>query len=247
MNIVLITDLHIGKEGEDTHGVDVRQNFLTILKAIKTEATDYLVITGDLCYLDGDKAIYQWIKKQLDELDIPYDVIVGNHDSGEDIAAVFNYGESFQNGSLYYKRQIKDWQALFLDTGVGSLSKEQQQWLGQQLRESDERSIVFMHHPPIISGVSFMDANHALENRSEVQAILHTSKYPIPVFVGHYHVEKTVCLGKITLQITPSCYVQIDQNYPYFRVDHYKIAYRRIELEEDRWKSTVRYLEGAKL
>lgn len=247
MNIILITDLHIGQEGEDTHGVDVRQNFLNILKTIKKEDADYLIVAGDLCYLDGDKSVYQWIKKHLDNLDIPYDVLVGNHDKGEDIAEVFNYEESFKNGNLYYKRQIKDWQALFLDTSVGSLSKDQQDWLNKELQEADEPSIIFMHHPPIIAGVEYMDTNHALENRTEVQTILRSSKYPIPVFTGHYHVEKTICLGKITVQITPSCYVQIDQINPTFKADHHQIAYRKIELEEDRWKSTVRYLEGAKL
>ncbi|MBK8568412.1 MAG: hypothetical protein IPN76_35180 [Saprospiraceae bacterium] len=38
MKLIQITDLHVASEGEFTHGVDVRQNFLDILQAVKSFA-----------------------------------------------------------------------------------------------------------------------------------------------------------------------------------------------------------------
>ena len=70
MRIVQITDLHVGREGEETYGVDVRANFRKILQAARQWRPEYLVLSGDLCYRDGDVAIYHWIREQLDELGI---------------------------------------------------------------------------------------------------------------------------------------------------------------------------------
>ena len=46
MRILHLTDLHIGEEGEDTYGVDVRANFLDILSKIPLMQPDLLVVTG---------------------------------------------------------------------------------------------------------------------------------------------------------------------------------------------------------
>ena len=80
MRIVQLTDLHIGLENEDTYGVDVRHNFLQILDKAKAQRPDLLVISGDLCYRDGDARIYEWIKGHLDQSGLPYEVMSGNHD-----------------------------------------------------------------------------------------------------------------------------------------------------------------------
>ena len=59
MRILHLTDLHIGEEGEDTYGVDVRANFLDILSKIPLMQPDLLVVTGDLCFRDGQEKIYR--------------------------------------------------------------------------------------------------------------------------------------------------------------------------------------------
>jgi len=247
MNVVLITDLHISQEGEDTYGVDVRKNFLTILEAIKEEQADAMIIDGDLCFDQGEIAIYQWIKKYLDQLSIPYYITVGNHDSSKMIADVFDLQDHFQNDSLYFTHQFDHWKAIFLDTSTRRIPEKQLEWLTKELQLDDQPIAIFMHHPPIVSGVNFMDAKYALENMTDFQEVLAKDSRYIPIFSGHYHAEKTVCKGNIILQITPSCYVQIAQQPVDFVVDHYQIAYRKIELLKDSWRSTVRYLEGHKL
>ena len=78
--IIQLSDLHIGEEEEDTFSIDVRANFLKALGNIRALDPDRLVLTGDLCFRDGDPAIYQWIKSHIDGLPFPVDLISGNHD-----------------------------------------------------------------------------------------------------------------------------------------------------------------------
>ncbi len=247
MRVILITDLHIGTEGEDTYGIDVRQNFLDIRAAIQTAAPDHIVIAGDLCYMEADSSTYEWIKGQMDELSIPYDMIVGNHDDSILLAEAFDRTDDLQEGVLFYKKQLEDWTCLFLDTAVRVLSDNQLQWLETQLASTPGQVMIFMHHPPLQMGVPFMDSKHALDNMEAVQAILLKDERLIPVFSGHYHVEKTACKGNIVVQVTPACYFQIGQEKEEFELDHTRIAYREITLEKDTWRSTVRYFEGNKL
>ncbi|MEM9990428.1 MAG: metallophosphoesterase [Bacteroidota bacterium] len=247
MKIILITDLHIGTAGEDTYGIDVRQNFLTIKSAIQEAAPDHIVIAGDLCYSDGVASTYDWIKDEIDALSIPYDVIVGNHDDASMLATAFDLEQHLKEGAIYYKKALGDWTAFFLDTRTKTLSEVQLQWLQQQLEATPGKVLLFMHHPPILMEVPFMDKNHSLLNRGAVQNILLADGRPIPVFSGHYHVEKTAAKHNISVQITPSCFFQIAQQKETFELDHRRIAYREITLREDTWRSTVRYFDGTLL
>ena len=106
MKLILITDLHIGLEGEDTYGVDVRQNFRNIKAAILEAAPDHIIIAGDLCYMDAVEDTYHWVKAEMDALGIPYDVIVGNHDDSTMLAAAFGLSAQLSDGVLFYKKQL---------------------------------------------------------------------------------------------------------------------------------------------
>lgn len=247
MRIILITDLHIGLEGEDTYGVDVRANFRNIKAAVAEAKPDHIVIAGDLCYSDAVVETYHWIKSEMDALHIPYDVIVGNHDHSTLLAKAFGLEDHLSEGVLFYKRQFGDWTGLFLDTALKTLSNNQLRWLEAQLQNTLGKVIIFMHHPPLMMDVPFMDINHSLSNMEEVQKILLQDRRSIPVFSGHYHAEKTACKDNITVQITPACFFQIGQQKEDFELDHYRIAYREIKLDADTWRSTVRYFEGTLL
>lgn len=241
MKIIQITDLHVAQEGVETYGVDTRQNCLTILQQVKRLAPDYLVVTGDLCHTEGEVEVYEWIKKQLDDLDIPYSLLVGNHDDAQMMKRVFNLQTLFKNGELFYQLRIGTQDFLFLDTGKYIVSKQQLIWLKQQLSMLHKEVVIFMHHPPIYSEVSFMDIKHALKNMEAVQQVLFAHPHFVTVFCGHYHVEKTVRVNNVLVQITPSTYVQIDQHHEDFKVDHERIALREIVLEDNYFSSTVHY------
>ncbi len=248
MKIVQITDLHIAEEGENTHGVDVRQNFQDILNTVRSISPDLVVITGDLCFDKGNELTYQWVRSHLDFLEIPYTVIGGNHDSPALLARAFHVPHLLDGKELYYKRAWNGHTALFLETGVGEVSEKQLAWLEKELLLLNQDSVIFMHHPPVLGGTPFMDNKHALRNMAEVQSILFNFPHHLTIFCGHYHIEKTLCTRNLTVHITPSTYFQIDARSEGFKVDHYRIACREINLRNDGVVgSTVIYQEGNSL
>ncbi|MEL6922642.1 MAG: metallophosphoesterase [Bacteroidota bacterium] len=247
MKIIQITDLHIGRRGEETHQVDVRSNFLNILAEVKFANADHLVVSGDLCYMDGTKSTYNWIKARLARLRIPYEVISGNHDSTPLMKEVFELDHLGKGDELYYARKIGKWTCLFLDSSRGHHSKNQLKWLKRQLHNANHDLIIFMHHPPAKAGVPFMDNKHALQDIEAVQEILFDCPHNITIFCGHYHVEKTVRIKNLLIQITPSTYFQIDQTSPEFKIDHHRIALREIHLNGKSVETTVRYFDGNKM
>lgn len=246
MRLLQITDLHIGQEGEYTYGVDVRKNFLSILEHIKARNPDHLIISGDLCYHDGERLTYEWMKALLESTGIPFSIISGNHDDPKSLAEVFGLREALHDGELYYEKKIGGQKCLFLDTTTGVVSTSQMQWLNNQLGQCNGRAIVFMHHPPVLMGVPYMDENHSLQNRDAIQEAFLDYGGNVITFSGHYHIEKTAQHKNVTAYVTPSCFFQIDQQSVNFKVDHMRIGYREIELFKDGLRTTVKYLEGHK-
>ena len=244
MRILKLTDLHIGERGEDTFGVDVRANFCAILQEIKSNKPDHIVLTGDLCFNTGQLETYQWIYNQMQALGVPYSVIPGNHDDSEQIASVFGLQEQLQNGQLYFSTSMAGNQAVYLDSGPGVVSDEQLTWLRKEVHAASGRLVVWIHHPPALAGVPFMDINYPLRNHEEVQEILLETDRKVDLFCGHYHVEKTLSIHNLRIHITPSLFFQMDQQSPTFQVDHHRIGYREIILGARSLKTKVHYLEG---
>jgi Icc protein len=246
MKIALITDLHIGFEHENTYGVDVRANFAAILQALQSDRPDALVIAGDLCFDKGELLIYEWIKSHLDDLDIPYYVIVGNHDDSQMMNDVFGYN-GLKNDRLYYTQQWNNWEGIFLDSRPKNIDEVQLNWLKHRLQQNEKRSLVFVHHPIVYAEALFMDEHHGLINMQAVQDILAESQYQIPVFSGHYHTQKTIVDDQFVQFVVPSCFFQIDPRVPEFKVDHYRIAYQIIDITSNMYRTSTRYIDGCKL
>ena len=246
MKIVQITDLHIDKKGEFPFNIDTRKNFRRLLRAARRAKADHIVVTGDLCYDDGEVEIYEWVKEQLDACKIPYDIIGGNHDNTKMMAEVFKLQHLLTDDEMYFAKKMGKSTCIFLDSARGFHSEDQLKWLKRQLRNSDGHVVIFTHHPPVKAGVPFMDNKYPLQNIPETQKVLFAHRGFANIFCGHYHVEKTIQLKNILVQITPSCFFQIDQNFEDFKVDHHSIAYRLIDLSSHSVKTTVKYFRGYK-
>jgi Icc protein len=248
MRIIQITDLHIGVPLENTFGIDVRTNFLNTLEAIMSpHFPDLVVITGDLCFREPRRDILHWIGQQLEEKAFPYQIVTGNHDDSKMVAEMFDLEFNALTQEIYYAKEFGGWPCIFLDTAKGKMSDEQYGWLEQILTGLIRRPVIFMHHPPAFCGVPFMDGKHAFREMEKIQNLFAGYSFPIEVFCGHYHVEKTISFRDVHIHITPSCFFQIDQDSPDFQIDHDMIGYRIIDLEDEKLLHHVCYLDGAKL
>lgn len=239
MNIIQITDLHIGSLTDTTNEVDTMNNFKMVLESIMTsEKPDLVVLTGDLCFKDPAVDVYQYVIQKLEETGYNYKIISGNHDNTSMHSGLWTGKISEE---LYYS----DSGMVFLDTAPGSMSDLQWAWLENECLQSDSSVItIFMHHPPAHGLVPHMDLKYAFTQISEFEQLL--AKFPekrFDVFCGHYHVERSLIRQNLHVFITPSCFVQISDETEAFKPDHYIPAYRRIIYDD--WgnlTTTVRYL-----
>lgn len=242
MKIIQITDLHLGTAEEKPYGVDVRQNFLDTLQAVRERSPDYIIITGDLCLDIGVRETYEWIKGRMDLMGIPYEVQSGNHDDTRMLAEVFGIEALMIGKDLFYKKHFGEYTLYFLDTSSYMLSQQQMTWLSDELRTASGDIYLFIHHPPIYSGVPFMDNDHPLKNRDELTDLLLNVAHPIHAFCGHYHVDKVIRKANLTTYITPSLYFQINDGFEAFELDHKRIGFREIILEHGILQTGVRYI-----
>ena len=245
MKIIQITDQHVGTAEEQPHGVDVRRNFQRLCRRIDVLRPDHLVITGDLCLENGDPEIYQWIKETVDQLEIPYEVLSGNHDDPCLLADVFGVTTDLKEQELYYCRTWEGECFLFLDTTPGSLSRRQLDWVEKHVRSGEGRCrILFMHHPPVIAGVPHMDSNYPLQAscREALEVIFANAMEPVRVFCGHYHHARTIEASYGTVFISPSSYVQINPYSVEFELEHTVPGFRMIELVGDKLRTSVHFL-----
>lgn len=243
MRIAQLTDLHIGLADQDTNGVDVRAQFLRTLAAAVATQPDYLVVSGDLCYHVGDELIYGWIKNQLDQTQIPYYLIAGNHDDNALMIRCFGLQDLAPHGQLYYQTQLQQHPVLFLDTASYEMDPEQLQWLTQQLSSGPPIDrILFIHHPPALAGVPFMDEKYPLRNWHQVLATLSAYAGRLHVFCGHYHVDKTIGIANVQVYISPSTFFQIDDSINDFGVAHHKPGFRVIDWDGQTLVQGVRYV-----
>jgi Icc protein len=229
MKIIQLTDLHLGREGEDTRGIDVRANFLKALEIIGGYKPDCLVISGDICYRAPELPIYEWFFDQMKDYPIPWEVIPGNHDDVGMMKQVFDLDGDIKTDGLYFSRNIAGEQILFLDTTPATMESPQLNWLKKQLENNPKDLIIFMHHPPLTGGVPYMDNNHAFKTSKKVQEILFRHPRNLTIFTGHYHVEKTLRIKNVEVNITPSTFFQISQESVEFAVDHQRPGFRVIE------------------
>lgn len=244
MRIAFITDPHIGAAGEMPQGADVRQNFLDALNSLADLKPSCLVLGGDLCNTTGDRAIYEWIKKEVDQLPMPCYVIPGNHDDAVLMAEVFRNTHDLHAGELYYALPLEGRPVLFLDSSTGELSVEQWTWLRDYLIAlRDNNVLIIMHHPPVPADVVFMDASYPFQQSEEFLDLVRDLPCHVTVVCGHYHVEKTVQRGNLLVLLSPSTFYQTNQNTPEFSVDNYRIGIREINLTMHGLTSTVHYME----
>jgi Icc protein len=250
--IAQITDIHIGSEDKLYNDIDVRLNFLKVLKDLENHKIDYIVLSGDLAIDFGEIEAYKWIKSILVDYPIPVLFMAGNHDSVDRMRQIFNIENEIKikidesqktTSSLYYKKTLNNLPIIFLDSEPDSLSFEQLIWLQNELKEDKREHLLFIHHPPCLCDCSFMDRKYSLRNIEQTQLFLNNITNVRHIFVGHYHADKVVMLGNKNIYITPATQMQISTTNSNFEISDYRPGWRKIEWNGTELKTEVLYVE----
>lgn len=181
---------------------------------------DAVLITGD-CTDHGEPDEYAQFMTLLRPLDMPVHVIPGNHDDRGRLRALFPPGQDALPDFMQYTVDDLPVRLIGLDTlvpgqGSGDLDDTRLDWLDARLDEQRDRpTLLFMHHPPLVSGLDIMDAI-GLRGSAALCDIVLRHPHVARLVAGHLHMAITTTFGHSTLMTCPGtdCTFQPDLSHP---------------------------------
>lgn len=196
MLIAQISDLHIRKQGElasrvvDTAGC--LERCVTRLNSLEPRP-DLAILTGDLVD-SGHPEEYRHLRQMLEPLKMPYYLMPGNHDAREPLRSVFSDHAYLNRGGEFIQHVIAGYpvRLILLDTldpgnDAGLMDEARLSWLEARLAEAPgEPTLVFMHHPPFITGIRFMDEINC-RGADKMAGIIRNNPQVERVLCGHVH------------------------------------------------------------
>lgn len=211
MLIAQITDAHVGPEGELFYGrLDTGAALARAVAALNalTPRPDIVLFTGDLADR-GTPAEYDYIRRLLAPLKMPLAVIPGNHDRRKAMRAAF--AEILpETGFLHQVIEEFPLRLIGLDTldesefSLGLICAERRDWLDRQLSAAPDRpTVVFMHHPPFLTGIGHMDPINCAGGGA-LEAVIARHPQVIRVLCGHVHRPVVVGWGGTIASIAPA-------------------------------------------
>jgi len=229
MLIAHLTDLHIGLDttmlmGHPGPTMALRRTLAHV--GSLDPAPDVLIISGDLSD-EGNTEDYitvrDMLREELPDLDKGGPLVLavpGNHDDamtarhvlGELIPVAADTPEGrtclhVEHGLLHF---------IGLDTAVpnrphGALDAPQLAWLEVQLDHcAGQPVVIFMHHPPLMTGITAMDTFGLLEGRSRLGELVARHGGVQLIAAGHIHRPIIGLLGGAPVLVAPSVSHQIN-------------------------------------
>lgn len=209
--IAQLTDIHVGFAPDEQPEELNLTRFRAVLERLfdGPNVPDLLVLSGDITD-HGDADSFAKTAALLEGCPCPILPMVGNHDSREGLLGAFAQIVPADGGFLHYVVEAAGLRIICLDTledgrHGGAFCEARAAWLAARLAEAPEMpTLIFMHHPPIVAGIDWMDPapnepwimrlRQVLTGQAQVQAI----------HCGHLHRPITTRFAGIPLGVTPS-------------------------------------------
>jgi Icc protein len=195
MILAQISDLHVRPQGMTyNNAVDSNRMLADAIEHLNRldPQPDVVLITGDLVE-KGLDAEYAMLRTLLNELAAPFLLMPGNHDDRERLAGAFPEHDYLPSrGPKHYTIDRYPVRILALDTTVpgkhhGEVDEKGLAWLEASLAATGAApAIVMMHHPPIASGIPYIDT-YMCREPERIAAVI--SRFPNVerVLCGHIH------------------------------------------------------------
>ena len=193
MKFIHLTDLHLVGGGGLLHGIDPAQRLRRAVDSINTDHGDaeQVIITGDLTNW-GDEAAYAAFFAEIERLQVPYAIMIGNHDDRATFYAARPDLPRDDNGFAQQVLTTSVGPFILTDTKTpdghqGRYCTQRLAWLDQQLTAIDTPALLFMHHPPFAVGVRRVDDIN-LRDDAALFAVLDKHRAKVRhLFFGHLH------------------------------------------------------------
>lgn len=210
-----LSDLHVVGEGARASGVlDTRAILKTAVNRLidmrdALGPIDAVLVTGDISD-DGCADSYSFARDELNRLALPLLIVPGNHDiRGPFRAAFAGLVDMPSSGLIDWATFVGDTLVIGLDTLIegqssGRLRDESLDLLKKALASAGTGPVIVMlHHPPIQTGIRFMDSI-GLENTTSLEPILDEAQGEVTLLAGHVHGVHHGRLGRHHVVTAPS-------------------------------------------
>lgn len=193
MKFIHLTDTHVIGGGRLLYGANPARRLRLAVESINAEHgdADFTIVTGDLTHW-GDAEAYAAFASEINRLNMPVHLMVGNHDKTPDFSACFPTAPRDESGFVQFAFDTAHGRAICLDTTLsgthaGGLCSARLEWLAAELAASDAPVLLFMHHPPFPVGIAAMDAIR-MQDGDAFLAVLAPHRARIRhLFFGHVH------------------------------------------------------------
>ncbi len=195
--LLVISDIHICKEGETIIGLNPLARFQQVLDTALTAHPDAnaLILLGDLTH-HGFPEEYAQLAAALADVTIPVLPMLGNHDRREPFQAAFPNAPRMASGHVQMVHDLDHHRVILLDSldgppypdkhHAGQLCDQRKAFLAQALETAEGRvPLIFIHHPPFNTGIAGMD-DIKLADGDRLLGML-ASHSPLHLFCGHVH------------------------------------------------------------
>jgi 3',5'-cyclic AMP phosphodiesterase CpdA len=217
LTIAQITDLHVTTGDDPLNQVRNEQRLRQVLRAVHAlkPRPVAIIASGDLVDR-GRPAEYAELKALLADCEIPIWFAMGNHDNRDAFLAAFSDGYRLDpDGFVQYALDLGGLRVVVCDTlehghDRSGFCERRARWLSAIL-DADRQTptVVFMHHPPIPSGVRWMDPEpDAPWIRATAEAIQGRDNLAV-ILCGHVHRAFHGMLAGKLVSTTPASSIQV--------------------------------------
>lgn len=210
-----LSDLHVVAEGAmcssilDTRAILSAAVDVLLAGMDKLGPFDAVLLTGDISD-DGSRESYDIALRELARLSLPIFAVPGNHDARAAFRSAFSKQAWMPaTGPVNWIHDLEDTVLIGLDTlvegqGGGRLAPESLSFLASALKGAAGRDVVVaLHHPPLATGIRFMDGI-GLENTASLMDAIPERSAPILFVAGHVHGVYLGRIGAHTVVTAPS-------------------------------------------
>lgn len=212
--IAQITDTHVGFEPEAGENEFNFVRFRNVLGHLMSQPVlpDMLILSGDLT--DGGQAdCYRRIRELVEECPFPVHVIPGNHDSREEMLIAWPEcptADGFAQYAIECGEGDDRLRVICIDSFEpgrhgGSFCQTRADWLSRELdAHPDTATLLFMHHPPVVAGIEWMDPKPSEEWFTRFHDTVRGHKQIVAIQAGHLHRPLHSVVEGIPLSVTPA-------------------------------------------
>lgn len=219
MRIAHVCDFHLPADpSKRLNGVLPHANLAAALEALKRQVpkVDAVILGGDL-FEEGEKASYDAVAETFRALAVPVHAVIGNHDSraGLQSAALVPQDPAYRGyGSFdHHKVHFVLLNSATTGKGFGRLDEEQLLWLSEDLFQNRFKPVlVFLHHPPLDTGVGWLDKLRLLNAEAFWQILPPYAGNVLGVFAAHAHLQVTGCVRGVPAACCPAVSWQFSAN-----------------------------------